>query len=228
MNGPRRSADGDGSCVWVHSETGILARFGRLAFEIFDADDPFGAPTVVRGSGLEEWLRFREAVELRHGFLIPDEYVPVRFREALGLDEDPVFRLDLARIAEFRDPFVYDIWGRTPLTREDVQEAIDNADFVREYLDMGMRSHVGEKWDARRVAFFVVHPDHPPIGIEVDEDGNFGLDDGYHRLAAAIFRCDRTIDATLGGHVSAWEVHFWDRVPLNRAAEECAVAAPAL
>lgn len=219
MISTRFVADGDGSCVWVHSERGTIARFGRVAFEIFDGDDPHAAPVVVRGSGLEQWRRFRDMVATIHGFGIPDEFVPVRFRDELGLNDAPTFMLDLATIAEFRDPFRFDVWGRTPLTREDVQQAIDERDFVRTYMDMGIRTHVGPKWDARRVAYFVVHPDHAPIGIEVDEEGNFGLDDGYHRLAAAIFRGDATIRATMGGYMAAWDVHFRDRIPVNRAAE---------
>lgn len=82
---------------------------------------------------------------------------------------------------------------------------------------MGVRhSIVRPGWDSERVAFLVVNRDPWPISIEVTSPcGAWTIEDGFHRLAAAIYRKDTTILAGLSGYVDGWDVCFPKRVPIK-------------
>jgi hypothetical protein len=63
----------------------------------------------------------------------------------------------------------------------------------------------GPDWTSRkheeRIAWLVLNPSHDPISIEFSypNDDAFSIDDGNHRLAAAIYRGDREIAVEVGG-----------------------------
>lgn len=63
-------------------------------------------------------------------------------------------------------------------------------------------------WDSerheRRIAYLVIHPANDPICVEfVDPDGaRLELNDGWHRLAAAMSRGDEAIPVAIGGYFS--------------------------
>ena len=82
---------------------------------------------------------------------------------------------------------------------------------------MGVRhSVVRPGWDSERVAFLVVNRDPWPISIEVTSPcGAWTIEDGFHRLAAAIYRKDTTILVGLSGYVDGWDVCFPKRVPIK-------------
>lgn len=99
-------------------------------------------------------------------------------------------------------PFDHSIWDsvKTPITKEEVADAIKHG-----------RLH-GEPWDfsatreqhIERIAYLVVHPDRSAIDVDVGIP-SMGLylgwivEDGHHRLAAAIYRGDETIEVSLSG-----------------------------
>lgn len=58
-----------------------------------------------------------------------------------------------------------------------------------------------------RVAYLVKNPDLLPLEIEVypSAHGDFTLNDGYHRVAAALFRKETEIRAEISGYVASEE-----------------------
>jgi hypothetical protein len=80
-------------------------------------------------------------------------------------------------------------------------------------MPMGIRNRAPADWDSQRVAYLVVNRDPWPIGIDVTSpDGSWIIEDGFHRLAAAIYRRDRTIQVSLSGFIDGYGVAFPERV----------------
>ncbi len=216
------SAESDLTCVWVHQSGECVGRFGRAACEVFSASEPRRMVFHARPASLETWLAFKAQVEAIHGYPISDELTPHRFHKELGLDAayhctGSVFRVPLAAVSSLNNPFRTDVWGRGKTTRRAVKEAIERADFAATHVSMGIRHMVAPGWDARRIAYLVEHPDATPISIEVHSlDGSFTIQDGFHRLAAAIYRGDGHIDIELGGYVTGWDQAFPQRVPIQQ------------
>lgn len=219
---PRRSlmtADSDGICTWVHKDEGCVGRFGKMAYEVHDGSSPPRLVDFGRDVGEEGWTRFVDLVRSIHDFQIPSHAVPNRFHGLCGVEtEEPLFLIPLKRLEDSHSPFDIPVWGRGEVTPEDVQAALDAGDLVSEYVDMGIRHLMPPGWDARRIAYLVANPSDHPLFIEVDDIGMVSLEDGFHRLAAAIFRRDEGIVAILGGYVDRWPEAFPGLVPLNDAA----------
>jgi hypothetical protein len=179
-----------------------------------------------RSSSVADWQAFREKVRETFGHEIEDVLAPSRFRDELKLDSgyepgEPNFTVRLSAITEFTDPFREDVWGRGRIRRADVRRALESGDLAAGYEEMDRRDGLPPGWDARRVAFFVRNPDRTPVSIEViSDEGNFVVEDGYHRLAAAIYRGDGEIAVALGGYVRGWDAAFPGRSPIGRAARE--------
>ncbi|AOG03217.1 hypothetical protein [Bosea sp. RAC05] len=216
------SAESDLNAVWVHQNGECVARFGRAAYEVFSAGEPRKMVFHGRPASLENWLAFKAHVEAVHGYPISDELTPHRFHKELGLDAayhctGSVFRVPLAAVSDLNNPFETDVWGRGQTTKRAVREAIERADFAATHINMGVRHMVPPGWDARRIAYLVEHRDETPISIEVHSlDGSFTIQDGFHRLAAAIYRGDSHIDIELGGYVSGWDQSFPERTTIQQ------------
>ncbi len=102
-------------------------------------------------------------------------------------------------------PFTHAVWSENPgpLTVEEVTLAIAEG-------RLGDRPH-GDDWSkwsrqqhVERVAYLVVYPDPTPIELDVGvpELGchvAWPLQDGHHRLAAAFYRGDKTIEVDVSG-----------------------------
>lgn len=102
-------------------------------------------------------------------------------------------------------PFDYTVWGglNRPITREEVQKAIEEKDFRDKPL-----GHQGLRIDhIRRVAYLEAHPDPTPLSLDVG-DSSWIVIDGNHRLGAAIFRGDETIEVEVSGEVSLIEALY--------------------
>ena len=215
------TVDGDGTVVWVHLDGECVARFGKVAYEVYDLDMPRNLVRFGRETGADEWRGFVDAVRDVHGRFLSDALAPVRLHGDLGVVNDsPLFAIPVSALAERHDPFARDVWGRGRVTREDVAEALAANDLEPCHVDMGMRMHLREGWDARRIAYLVRNPSRHPIEIEIDEDAEVAIRDGYHRLASAIYREAQAIEGTLGGFLGEWHPILDVARPLNRAAEE--------
>lgn len=106
--------------------------------------------------------------------------------------------------------FKHPVWFEVtkPITKKEVAGAIRAGFFFdrplnggQAFLPEGIRTlHI---W---RVAYLVVNPDPRPIFVDVGIPHmgvyiDWIVDDGNHRLAAAIFRQDKTIPASISGCV---------------------------
>ena len=108
----------------------------------------------------------------------------------------------VSKILDQNDPFRFPIWAKgvkrqqhKPLTTWEVQEAIDKRRLQENPFKEDVRLR---RWHIERVAYLVVNPDKTPICLghgltEVGLFTFFPVYDGFHRLAAAIFRDDDTI-----------------------------------
>lgn len=111
-------------------------------------------------------------------------------------------------------PFNQEVWaGMTrPLTREEVQVAIDQEAFIRRPLPERVatrirRRHVG------RVAFLAVQGWGDPIEVDVGVPSlgchvGWPIADGNHRVAAAFFRGDPTIQVGVSGSLDYFQELF--------------------
>lgn len=219
--------ESDLTSVWVQSHGECVARFGKVAYEVFGTSDPRELIHFGRVADVESWVAFKERVLEVHGVTIGDEDTPFRFHKELELkpgydsgDAASTFMIPVASIAELNNPFEADVWGRGRVTRQRVRQCIERGEFAADFVPMGMREMLADSeaddWDCRRIAYFVANPTDWPISIEVISlDGDYRLDDGWHRLAAAIFRNDETICVNLGGYVDGWDCAFPYRTPVG-------------
>lgn len=215
------SVDADLSSVWVHRDGQCVARYGRWAYEIYDASDPSQIVEFGKTDSLWTWIDFKKAVFDAYGVVIEANKTPYRFHKELGLvggyDRDtPTFHIPVGRLVEGCNPLDVDVWGRGVVSRERVRECIENRWFESEYVAMGVRNQVDPDWDNRRIAYLVEYPDDWPMFVEViGDDGSFEIADGWHRLAAAVYRGDAEIAVALGGYADGWDIAFPERSPLN-------------
>jgi hypothetical protein len=92
-----------------------------------------------------------------------------------------------ATLATVINPFAPDFyWGS--VTREDVEEAIAQGRFEEipySHLEsLGLEAGYNH---AGRIAYLVQNPDDNPIHLEFNDNGVVEIQDGCHRLAAAIY-----------------------------------------
>lgn len=220
------TSEGDQSTVWVHQNGETVARFGKLGFEIYSPDAPRRLVGHGRCSDADNWLSFKAQVAELYAHEIDEMLTPIRFWDQLGLTPgfetgQPTFTIALSEIEHLNNPFEQDVWGRGQVTREEVARCIEAGEIASEFVAMGIRDRKPSGWDARRIAYFVLNPSDWPIDIEVTTaDGDFLIEDGFHRLASKIFTRDDVINATLGGYVSGMAKAFPSRVPLSPAAME--------
>lgn len=116
---------------------------------------------------------------------------------------DDIVRVPLARLTEW-SPFEACCWRGLgqPITRAEVAMAIADGrlEAKRARYDWTREKHI------ERVAYLIVNPDSCPIEIDVGVPClNFYVSwivtDGNHRLAAAFYRGDETIAASVAGQV---------------------------
>lgn len=137
------------------------------------------------------------------------------------LDSGPeVWRVPVDDLVRHWDPF--EAWCDTPITVDEVQEAIDADWLAPEPFDtMPWGLHKNDDAQARhyhrcRIAWMVVHRDDTPIEIDVGAPSlgwtprrpPFDFIDGNHRLCAAVLRGDATIRVGYGGECDRMAVLF--------------------
>ena len=91
----------------------------------------------------------------------------------------------------------FDTWG-TYVAIEDVKDCINALNLQPVPFSGCMESVISAEYDhAARIAYLVLNPDNNPIEIDVGIPSigyyDMNLVDGNHRLAAAIYRKDKTI-----------------------------------
>lgn len=218
------TSESDRVCVWVHDGGECVARFGKTWFEVYGADRP--RRQIAWGSSLtlEGWRTFKDCVLGTFAYALDDALAPVRLHGEMepspGFEPgDQVFLVPVREISDVTDPFLDDVWGRGTIMREDVRRLLEAEDVASDFVEMHVRERLSAEWDARRTAYFVRNPSAFPISIEVvSPEGDFEVDDGYHRLAAAIYRGDGEIAVELGGYVGGWSAAFPGRRPLEARA----------
>jgi hypothetical protein len=226
LNNPIIASESDQATVWVHQNGETVARYGKMGFEVYSPEEPRRLMGHGRSIGAESWLSFKAKVREVFSHDIDDMLTPVRFWDELGLTPgfetgNPTFLIATGQIAHLNNPFEDDIWGRGQVTREEVARCIEAGLFATEFVPMGLRDRKPAGWDAQRIAFFVVHPSDWPIDIEVTSaDGDFQIEDGFHRLGSKIFAREPLTKATLGGYVTGMAKAFPSRVPLSPEAVE--------
>lgn len=105
--------------------------------------------------------------------------------------------IPLRRIVHHCNPYANSPWG-VKVQRSDVRKAIREQRFVS-HLDTG--DHAG------RIAFLVENPSSDAIEVDVGVPSlgyhsPWMVTDGNHRLAAAIFRGDLSIEASVAGELA--------------------------
>jgi hypothetical protein len=120
------------------------------------------------------------------------------------------------------NPFTEDTWNTgVQTTRKAVRHAIANN--LLENRPHGSidqdELRADTTFDIRRIAYLVINPDLKPIDIDIDMySGEIIMDDGCHRLAAAIYRKDAEILVNYSGYVDDFHRKFKKK---RKAAEPC-------
>lgn len=213
----RLNYDTDGKSVWVHAGGHCVARYSPMGWEIRPSiEEPSAYEFGKGGSG--SWLRFQEALKRATRTQVPQWLTPVSAAAELGLpegyqgqrdaseyQEEDLFLVSVGSLAANHSPFNHDIWGRGEVTEARIRALVQASELEPNFVEMSERDALPEEWDARRIAYFVHHPPADPISVEiVDPDsGAFIVQDGFHRLGAAIFRKDELIRIALGGYCDA-------------------------
>jgi len=128
----------------------------------------------------------------------------------------PIVALEKLGAYSAFDRMIWSGQGDDPITREEVASAIAEGRFQKMPLDTEgtRRDHV------ERIAYLVVHPARTPLELDVGIPHlgchvDWPLLDGHHRLAAAIYRGDATIDIDAAGSIDYAEELFGVPFPRN-------------
>ena len=105
-------------------------------------------------------------------------------------------------------PFDSVVWHvlEIPLTREEIQEAIDAKKLLGNPVPEHLADQSLRELHVQRIAYLVVHGWDDPIAIDVGVPClgyhvDWVVQDGHHRLAAAIFRGDEHIQVLVDGDI---------------------------
>lgn len=109
---------------------------------------------------------------------------------------DTSLRLPVKKLAQHCNPFIANVWG-APVRQSDVRIALRDRRLISE---PGTDDHAG------RIAYLVENEAQDEIQIDVGVPClgchvKWFIQDGNHRLAAAIFAGRRTIKASVGGQL---------------------------
>lgn len=110
-------------------------------------------------------------------------------------------KLRVRKVAEIANPFIDAVWTHQVLKRRMVREAIaaNTLQSSPIHIESPIHKH------AQRVAYLVQNWERcAPIQVDVGIEGMCypSITDGMHRLAAALYRKEKTILATVSGQIS--------------------------
>lgn len=113
------------------------------------------------------------------------------------------------------DPFESVVWRglTTPITRQEVQQALDSGCLLSTpLLNSGAVINFPTRQEhIERIAHFVVHGWGDSIDIE-PSPGDWPIQDGNHRLAAAFFRGDPEVSVVVFGIMEHIREMFGDEI----------------
>lgn len=109
------------------------------------------------------------------------------------------------KLRKLCDPFKSSVWVDEPLTWRGVTAALDEGRLLATSWDTSKEPWTRAQHE-ERVAYLVLHRDETPIQVDVGVpslgyEASWPVEDGNHRLAAAIYRGDKTILADASGEV---------------------------
>lgn len=141
--------------------------------------------------------------------------------------EDGPYRVLLRAMRRHCDPFRDDCWCRgRPITRAEVAAAIREGRLERRENDQRLRDRMSRAetlvFDAERVAYLTVHPATDPVCIDVIGTHEIRVEDGCHRIAAAIMRREPELLVSYSGIVSVFQRAFRRRALQPRSANRSA------
>jgi len=111
------------------------------------------------------------------------------------------------------NPFEVPVWWgmESPITREEVQQALDTGDFHTTPIEPKFMNPDPREVHVRRVAYLVQKGWTDAIFVE-PWMGNWPIQDGNHRLAAAHFRRDPDIEVNFGGFLDDIRMAYGDDI----------------
>jgi len=116
-------------------------------------------------------------------------------------------QVSVQKIKDIWSPYRMKLWCRTTVHMTDVRREIKLGRFIKK--PWSMRRGWTSEQHAQRIAWLVVNGWADPIEVDVGIPGIMGgfmlpdlITDGNHRLAAAIYRRDKTILANVSGSAS--------------------------
>lgn len=142
-----------------------------------------------------------------------EEETEARWRERggiirIGLDDQDrlVGFIPIDRLLEITDPIAEPPWHDGPdVSRDGVLSAISEGRLEKRPYSSDLLSVCRREWNSRRheerIAWLVLNPSAYPIEVEIDQYGGVGIDDGMHRLFAAVVRGERAAFIQLGGYI---------------------------
>lgn len=122
-------------------------------------------------------------------------------------EEAYVREVPVTLLARVWNPFERSPWPEVKvITKDDVRAALEDQRLNGERYDDVMHTyragHTSEDraktYHVERIAHLVQHPSSDPLSVLENELGGWDLEDGYHRLAAAIYRQTETITVRTG------------------------------
>jgi len=156
------------------------------------------------------------------------------------------FWVEARSLAEFCNPLETPPWEGVdgPITAEEVYRAIEDGNVVKDHVGPGDKLPAAEDMESRanravtrgrhvgRIAAFVAEMPDDPITIDVGMpsfgfgfDGNIRIEDGHHRLAAAII-LGRPILTTFSGEWAEFQALFPESIYAAPGASPSRVAGP--
>lgn len=119
-------------------------------------------------------------------------------------------QIKIAKLMLHHNPYKYPVWGNFTVSKRLVTSCIYNNLYISipvSQLSAFQRSRLNpRRLHAMRIAYLVLNYDKMPIDLDVGipEMGYFNIMilDGFHRIAAAIYRRDEYINADISGSVA--------------------------
>lgn len=128
-------------------------------------------------------------------------------------------KLDLSIIQEHCDPFRSPVWHgmESPLSRDEIAQAIKDGWTVAHPKEENIMEPHPRSYHVGRVAHLVNHGWADPIFIEPGY--GWMIQDGNHRLAAAFYKRDMTIEVEFSGFLEDIEDAFGPEIAAQVGAE---------
>lgn len=117
-----------------------------------------------------------------------------RLRAALSQYRKTV---NVKKLLKYVNPLTSPTWtGIVSISFEEIKNSIEANELIHP-LQTKRKAVLPHENHVKRIAYLVVNKDIKPISLLINMDGTIRCSDGNHRLAAAIYRGDETIEASI-------------------------------